>query len=178
MNELARKRELATQTKIKQVCVSCVFQWVRSHFTKWCFVHTLGTQVVFRPLCSVSRRRFCKRSVARSYGYAKKWIVGKCASESTENTCTQGPGSHFSTRVQGLDLLFCCLFYGSLRSRHVSSTQPKMNLVITWQPRHPGKRIQPGACNQYLCFYFGANQSERGRHARITIKKECHLDLL
>ena len=35
---------------------------VPRHGTKWCFVHTLGTQVVFRPLCSVSRRHFCKRS--------------------------------------------------------------------------------------------------------------------
>ena len=35
----------------------------------------------------ISRRRFCKRSVARSYGYAKKLIVGKDASEPMENTC-------------------------------------------------------------------------------------------
>ena len=35
----------------------------------------------------ISRRRFCKRSVARSYGYAKKLIVGKDASEPMKNTC-------------------------------------------------------------------------------------------
>ena len=96
VNELARKRMLR---RLNKAGVSCVFHWVRSHFTKWCFVHTLGTQVVFHPLCSVSRRHFCKRSVARSYGSTQS---------STENTCTQGPGFHFSTRVQGLDLLFCC----------------------------------------------------------------------
>ena len=151
---------LMCKRALNKAGVSCVFHWVRSHFTKWCFVHTLGTQVVFRPLCSVSKRHFCKRSVARSYGSTEL---------STENTCTQGPSSHFSTRVQGLDLLFCCAL--------VQRNQ-KRNLVITWQPSHPAKRIQPAACNQYLCFYFGVNQSERGRHARITIKKECHLDLL
>ena len=43
----------------------------------------------------ISRSRFCKRSVARSYGYAKKLIVGKDASEPMENTCTQGPGPGF-----------------------------------------------------------------------------------
>ena len=90
---------LTCKRALNKAGVSCVFHWVRSHFTKWCFVHTLGTQVVFRPLCSVSKWHFCKRSVARSYGSTES---------STENTCTQGPGSHFSTRVQGLDLLFCC----------------------------------------------------------------------
>ena len=34
---------------------------------------------------------FLQKGVARSYGYANKLIVGKAASESMENTCTQGP---------------------------------------------------------------------------------------
>ena len=89
------------------------------------FVHTLGTQVYFRPLCSVSRHQFCKRSVARSYGYAKKLIVGKPPRNQRKThahrdqvptlvpeykVSTQGPGAHFSARVQGLDLV--------LRHRH------------------------------------------------------------
>ena len=57
--------------------------------TKWYFVHTPGTQVVFRPLCSVSRRHFCK------------WSENVDCGEPTENTCTQGRGAHFSARVQG-----------------------------------------------------------------------------
>ena len=44
-------------------------------------------------------------AVARSYGYVKKWIVGKSALEPRENACTQGPGAHVSARVQGLDLV-------------------------------------------------------------------------
>ena len=53
---------------------------VPRHGTKWCFVHTLGTQVVFRPFCSISRRHFCKRSEEVDCGYN--------SSQPTGNTCT------------------------------------------------------------------------------------------
>ena len=53
----------------------------------------------FRPLRPVtSQHHVCTWSVAKSYGYAKKWIVGKSALEPRENACTQGPGAHLSAR--------------------------------------------------------------------------------
>ena len=35
----------------------------------------------------------------------RQWTVGKSAPELTENVCTQGTGTHFSARIQGLDFV-------------------------------------------------------------------------
>ena len=70
-----------------------------------------------------------KRSAARSYGHAKKLIVGKAAGESMENTCTQGP-VHARILAWVLKKVVFSLLPSEYRTRAPSVSAPIFSLVI------------------------------------------------
>ena len=65
----------------------------------------------------------------RSYGYAKKLIVGNAASELMENTCTQGP-RHANILAWLLKKVVFSLLPSEYRTRALSVSAPIFSLVI------------------------------------------------
>ena len=90
---------LLQETRYRSVEVPVGCHWVCRRFGIAVNIYKRG-YFFFRPLRPVtSQHHVCTWSVAKSYGYAKKWIVGKSALEPRENACTQGPGAHLSARA-------------------------------------------------------------------------------
>ena len=136
------------------------------------FVHTLGTQVVFRPLCSVSRRHFCKRSVARSYGYAKKLIVGKTPQNQRKTRAHRDPVPTLvpEYKVSTFNLVPRAFplnnGWGGKRPPH-----PFFKCVIMWFP--PGVDRYVAAWNIYPWSFKMVSFQSRNFKVDWTTAKRC-----